>query len=181
MFITNAAGHVCSKSRVPDAACRAPTQIPRIILPILTEWNRTEMNELARFSVSMDSRLLGQFDRLIEARGYENRSEAIRDLVRNALVEEEWASGSERVAATVTLVYSHHHTNVGERLGHIQHHHVGIVVSATHVHLDNDNCLEVVILRGKSREVRALAEELIAIKGVIHGKVVSTTEGRHLH
>ena len=139
------------------------------------------MDELARFSVSMDSRLLEQFDRLIENRGYENRSEAVRDLIRNALVEEEWAAASQRVAATVTLVYNHHHSGVAERLGDIQHHHVGIVVSATHVHLDNDNCLEVVILRGKSREVRTLAEELVAIKGVVHGKVVSTTEGKHLH
>lgn len=139
------------------------------------------MNELARYSVSMDARLLEKFDKLIEARGYENRSEAIRDLIRNALVEEEWASGSQRVAATVTLVYNHHHSSVAERLGDIQHHHLGIVISATHVHLDNDNCLEVVILRGKCREVRSLAEELIAIKGVVHGKVVSTTEGTELH
>lgn len=139
------------------------------------------MNELARYSVSMDARLLEKFDKLIEERGYENRSEAIRDLIRSALVEEEWASGSQRVAATVTLVYNHHHGNVAERLGHLQHHHLGIVVSATHVHLDNDNCLEVVILRGKSREVRALAQELVALKGVIHGKVVSTTEGTEIH
>ena len=139
------------------------------------------MNELARYSVSMDARLLEQFDRLIEARGYANRSEAVRDLIRNALVEEEWASASQRVAATVTIVYHHHQSGVVERLGDIQHHHVGIVVSSTHVHLDNDNCLEVVILRGRSREVRALAEELIAIKGVIHGKVALTTEGKDLH
>ncbi|MBX7245960.1 MAG: nickel-responsive transcriptional regulator NikR [Candidatus Sumerlaeaceae bacterium] len=138
------------------------------------------MNELARYTVSMDSRLLAKFDKLVEARGYENRSEAIRDLIRGALVEEEWAAASQRVAATVTLVYNHH-SHVGDRLGHVQHHHVNIVVSSTHVHLNNDNCLEVIILRGKSRDVRSLAEELIAIKGVVHGKVAYTTEGTNIH
>lgn len=138
------------------------------------------MPELARFSVSMDSRLSDKFDRLIETRGYANRSEAVRDLIRNALVEEEWAGASQRVAATVTLVYDHHQGGIAERLGDIQHHHVGIVVSATHVHLDNDKCLEVIIMRGRCNEVRHLAEELIAIKGVIHGKVVATTEGKQL-
>jgi CopG family transcriptional regulator, nickel-responsive regulator len=123
----------------------------------------------------MDARLLEKIGGLIEASGYENRSEAIRDLIRNGLVDEEWARGSRRVAATVTFVYSDHHRSMAERLGDMQRHHVCIVVSATQAHLDNDYYLEVVILRGKSREVRALAQELVAIKWVVHGKVVSTT------
>lgn len=137
-------------------------------------------DELARYSVSMDARLLEKFDRLIESRGYDNRSEAIRDLIRSALVEEDWAAAASTVAATVTIVYNHHRGNVAERLAELQHHHVGRVVSSTHVHLDNDNCLEVVILRGRSREIRKLAEELVAIKGVVHGKAVWTTEGSDL-
>ncbi|PKO16765.1 nickel-responsive transcriptional regulator NikR [candidate division BRC1 bacterium HGW-BRC1-1] len=137
--------------------------------------------QLARYTVSMDERLLEEFDRMIAAKGYANRSEAVRDLIRSALVEEQWDNDTGKVAATVTLVYDHHGGNVAERLGHIQHHHHGVVVSATHVHLDNDNCLEVVILRGRIHEVRHLAGEMTAMKGVKHGKVVFTTEGKNLY
>ena len=139
------------------------------------------MEKLARYTVSMDERLLERFDRLIAKKGYANRSEAVRDLIRGALVEEQWARENSKVAATVTLVYDHHAGQVAERLGDLQHHHHGEVVSATHVHLDNDNCLEVVILRGRSRAVRHLAEELVAMKGVKHGKAVFTTEGDDLY
>jgi CopG family nickel-responsive transcriptional regulator len=138
------------------------------------------MDKLARYTVSMDERLLEHFDRLIAKKGYANRSEAVRDLIRGALVEEQWARENSKVAATVTLVYNHHAGQVADRLGDLQHHHHAEVVSATHVHLDNDNCLEVVILRGKSRAVRHLAEELVAMKGVKHGKAVFTTEGEDL-
>ena len=138
------------------------------------------MAEAARYTVSMDGRLLARFDEMIARKNYANRSEAIRDLIRDALVEQEWAAPGEKVAATVTLVYGHHHGGVAERLADVQHHHHGTVVSATHVHLDNDNCLEVIILRGRCREVKALAEELVAIKGVKHGKYAFTTEGKDL-
>lgn len=139
------------------------------------------MEELARYTVSMDARLLAKFDELIDKQGYANRSEAIRDLIRDALVEEQWNDANQKVAATVTLVYNHHTGGVAERLGDIQHHACSIIVSSTHVHLDNDNCLEVVILRGKSKAVRTLAEELVALKGVKHGKAVFTTEGSTLY
>ncbi len=139
------------------------------------------MTDLARYTVSMDARLLDRFDELIGRKGYANRSEAIRDLIRGALVEERWAADNAKVAATVTLVYGHHAHGVQEHLGHIQHHHHAEVVSSTHVHLDNDNCLEVIIIRGRSRTVRTLAEELIATKGVKHGKAVFTTEGNELY
>ncbi len=134
----------------------------------------------ARYTVSMDPRLLEKFDRVIARKGYANRSEAIRDLIRAMLVEEQWRDAKGKVAATVTLVYDHHNRLVAERLGDIQHHHTDLVVSATHVHLDNDNCLEVVILRGEAARVRSLADELIACKGVKHGSAVLTTEGRDL-
>jgi len=128
----------------------------------------------------MDARLLDKFDALIERKGYANRSEAIRDLIRAQLVEEQWRDATGKVAATVTLVYDHHSRQVADRLADLQHHHHDLVVSATHVHLDNDNCLEVVILRGQARAVRVLAEELIACKGVKHGKAVLTTEGKDI-
>lgn len=135
---------------------------------------------VARYTVSMDARLLDKFDALIERKGYANRSEAIRDLIRAQLVEEQWREATGKVAATVTLVYDHHSRQVADRLADLQHHHHDLVVSATHVHLDNDNCLEVVILRGLARAVRALADELIACKGVKHGKAVLTTEGKDI-
>jgi CopG family nickel-responsive transcriptional regulator len=128
----------------------------------------------------MDERLLGKFDAHIVRKGYSNRSEAIRDLIRDSLVEEEWGKAKEKVAATVTLVYDHHASDLSDRLTEIQHHHGGLVVASTHVHLDNDNCLEVVILRGKSKAVRSLSENLIALKGIKHGKAIFTTEGRQL-
>lgn len=138
------------------------------------------MSSAARYTVSMDSRLLEKFDKHIDKKGYANRSEAIRDLIRDALVEEEWGKPNEKTAATVTLIYNHHKPDLAQRLTHIQHHHNDIVVATTHVHLDNDNCLEVIILRGKSRDVKTLSENLIAIKGIKHGRVTFTTEGKDL-
>jgi CopG family nickel-responsive transcriptional regulator len=138
------------------------------------------MPHVERFSIAMNRELLKKFDGLIGVKGYSNRSEAIRDLVRNALVEQRWADANEKVAATVTLVYSHHTRELAERLAHIQHDHGSLVVAATHVHLDNDNCLEVVILRGAAGQIRRLAELLIAQKGVKHGRAVHTTEGKDL-
>lgn len=138
------------------------------------------MSSVARYTVSMDARLLKKFDSRIRRQGYANRSEAIRDLIRDSLVEEQWGKTNEKVAATVTLIYNHHTSDLSDRLTEVQHHHGNIVVATTHVHLDNDNCLEVVILRGKAQAVRALSEKLIALKGIKHGKVVFTTEGRQL-
>jgi CopG family nickel-responsive transcriptional regulator len=140
----------------------------------------SEREAAARYTVSMDSELLRKFDKLIAKKGYANRSEAIRDLIRAMLVEEQWRDAKGKVAATVTVVYGHHNHQVAERLGDLQHHHTDLVVSATHVHLDNDNCLEVIILRGEAGRVRALADELIACKGVKHGRAVLTTEGRDI-
>jgi len=138
------------------------------------------MSSIVRYTVSMDQRLLEKFDSQIERKGYANRSEAIRDLIRDSLVGEKWAKATEKVVATVTLVYNHHTADLRDRLADIQHHHTDIVLSTTHIHLDNDNCLEVVILRGKCKVVRSLAEKLIALKGIKHGKIVSTTEATQL-
>ena len=138
------------------------------------------MAELTRFGISMGSALLGQFDRLIERKGYVNRSEAIRDLVRAALVEDQWERGDEETVGTVTIVYDHHTRDLADKLTEHQHAHHDAIISALHVHLDHDNCLEVLVVRGSAEVVRRLADELIGTKGVKHGKLVMTTTGEGL-
>jgi len=139
------------------------------------------MGELTRFGVAMDERLLEQFDRLVARRGTAtNRSEAIRDLVRDALVDAQWEEAEGEVVATVTMVFDHHANDLAERLDSIQHAHFDKVVSTLHVHLDAHNCLEVLVVRGESADVRTIAESLLGTKGVKHGKVVTTTSGRNL-
>ncbi len=138
------------------------------------------MTDLTRFGISIDERLLQRFDGLIADKGYVNRSEAIRDLIRAALVEEEWAGGDEQTVGTVTLVYDHHTRDLADKLTDQQHSHHDAIVSALHVHLDAHHCLEVVVVRGKAREVKRLADELIGTKGVKHGKLVTSTTGKDL-
>ncbi|HEX29761.1 nickel-responsive transcriptional regulator NikR [Candidatus Poribacteria bacterium] len=134
---------------------------------------------IVRFGVSMDERLLRQFDDLIERKGYGNRSEAIRDLIRDYIVEQEWA-GDEDMVGTVTLVYDHNVREINARLTHIQHEHYRHIISTLHVHLDRDNCLEVLVIRGKASFIQKLAEKLISTRGVKHGKLTMTTTGREL-
>lgn len=138
------------------------------------------MADLARFGISIDDRLLKRFDALIADKGYGNRSEAIRDLIRNALVEDQWTRGDEETVGTVTLVYNHHTRDLSDRLTEQQHHHHDSIISSLHVHLDAHNCLEVVVVKGKANEVRRMADELIGTKGVKHGKLVTTTTGEDL-
>jgi len=138
------------------------------------------MADLTRFGISIDARLLDRFDRLIEDKGYVNRSEAIRDLIRSALVEEEWARDDQAIVGTVTLVYDHHTRDLSDNLTEHQHSHHDEIVSALHVHLDAHHCLEVVVVRGKARQVKRLADELIGTKGVKHGKLVTSTTGQDL-
>ncbi len=138
------------------------------------------MNELARFGISMDAKLLRKFDALMERKGYDNRSEAIRDLVRGALVEDASARGNEEIVGTVTIVYDHHMRGVSDRLTEHQHGHHDAVISVLHVHLNPRDCLEVIVVRGKAGEVRTLADHLIGMKGVKHGKLVTTTAGEDI-
>lgn len=135
------------------------------------------MANIIRFGISIDVRLLGKFDSLIDEKGYSNRSEAIRDLIRNALVEEEWAQENQETVGTVSLVYDHHTRDLSDKLTEHQHSHHEEIVSALHVHLDADHCLEVVVLKGKAKKIKKLAEELIGTKGVKHGKLMTTTTG----
>jgi len=137
------------------------------------------MSEIERFGVSLDKRLLQKFDKRNKKMGYTNRSEAIRDLIRDCLIRsKQWVRDDVRVVATLTLVYDHHKKALPEQLNDIQHEHKNLVVSSMHVHLDHDNCLEVVVLRGIGKDVKALAHTLIAQKGVKHGKAIMTTEGK---
>ncbi|MDP2183693.1 MAG: nickel-responsive transcriptional regulator NikR [Actinomycetota bacterium] len=135
------------------------------------------MPGIVRFGISADERLLDRFDALISEKGYVNRSEAIRDLIRNSLVEELWNVGEERAVGTVTLVYDHHSTDLADKLTEHQHSHHEEIVSTLHIHLDAHHCLEVVVLRGQAKEIKRLADELIGTKGVKHGKFVASTTG----
>lgn len=135
------------------------------------------MGELSRIGVAIDSELLQKFDRLIAQRGYTNRSEAFRDLIREELVEKAWESPDRRVVGTVSIVYDHHVRLLNEKLTGMQHEHFHNVLSTLHVHLDHDHCLEVLVVRGKAADVKRLADSLIATKGVKHGRLSITSTG----
>lgn len=137
------------------------------------------MAELTRTGVSLEEDLLKQFDKVIAKRGYKNRSEAIRDLIRETLVAEA-IDQNKPVVATLSMIYDHHKQDLSKNLNAIQHHSHDNVLAATHVHLDADNCLEVVIMKGRSGEVQHLANHMLAMRGVKHGKLVVTTTGKDL-
>ncbi|MCK9461731.1 MAG: nickel-responsive transcriptional regulator NikR [Proteobacteria bacterium] len=137
------------------------------------------MGKLTRFSVSIESELLERFLRISDERGWENRSEAVRHLMREALVREEW-SGSDEIVGTITLVYDHHKRELTERLTSIQHDHHDAVLAATHIHLDHDNCLEMIAVKGTASVVQEIADALIGSRGVKHGTLTATTTGRDL-
>ncbi len=138
------------------------------------------MSKLIRFGISMDESLLKQFDRLITQKGYSNRSEAIRDLIRDELVENEWENENTEVAGTITLVYDHHVKGLSHLLMEMQHDYHHIISTTTHVHLDHHNCLENLIIKGNAAEAKKIAEKLISVKGVKHGKLTITSTGRTL-
>ncbi len=138
------------------------------------------MGQTIRFGVSLDSDLLEKFDALCEERCYQTRSEAIRDLIRNTLVEEEWKDDNREIAGTLTLVYDHHKSDLSQKLVEIQHDHHHVIITSMHVHLDHDNCLEVLVLKGDGNEVRTLSQKLASTKGVKHGKLNLATTGQDL-
>ncbi len=127
-------------------------------------------SELVRFGVAVERPLLEAFDAHLARRGYENRSEALRDLVRAELARDAWDRGEDAVA-TISIIYDHHVRELTERLVEIQHEHGDRVISATHVHLDHDHCLEVILARGPANVLKRLADRLIGAKGVISGEV----------
>lgn len=138
------------------------------------------MGELARIGVAIDADLLRKFDELITARGYNNRSEAFRDLIRDELVRKAWEGPDTQVVGTVTLVYNHHVRQLSDKLVDMQHDSYEHILSTLHVHLDHDNCLEVLVVRGKASNVQRLADALISTKGVKHGRLTITAAGTEL-
>ena len=138
------------------------------------------MSEITRFGISINSSLLQKFDQLIDRKGYTNRSEAIRDLIRDSLVGAAWESGSQEMLGTITIVYNHHTRELSDLLTHLQHQHFRSIISTTHIHLDEHNCLEVLIIRGKGKDVKKISDRLIGTKGVKHGKLSLTTMGKDL-
>jgi len=138
------------------------------------------MEKCMRFGVSLPERLLARFDRQIRQKGYANRSEAIRDLIRQSLVESEWEQSGGETAAAVVLVYDHHKRGVTEQLTGAQHDHHDNVISTMHAHLDHKNCIEVVLLRGIARVVKHIADKLASAKHVKLGKFVPATLGKDI-
>ena len=135
---------------------------------------------LRRFSVSLEEELLEQFDSYIRERGYVNRSEAVRDLIRKEFINEEWEQDGD-VAGVVTLVYNHHQPQLQEKITEIQHDYYTLITSTAHVHMDHHNCLEVIIVKGKASRIREMAEKVIAMRGVKNGNLTMTSTGHHLH
>jgi CopG family nickel-responsive transcriptional regulator len=137
------------------------------------------MKKLVRFGVSLDQKLLQTFDRHIERRRYTNRSEALRDLIRDNLVGEEWDENKDTVG-TITFVYDHHVRDLTAKLTDIQHDYQGRILSGMHVHLDHDHCLEVLVVKGRGSDIKQVADALVSVKGVKHGKLTMTTTGKEL-
>ncbi len=137
------------------------------------------MSELVRFGVSISDELLEKFDKLIKERNYTNRSEAFRDLIRQELIKKEWQEG-EDVAGAITLIYDHHRKDLLSRITDIQHDFQKTIISTQHIHLDHDNCLEVIAVRGNPTEVNRLANTLRSIKGVKHGTLSMSSTGKDI-
>lgn len=150
--------------------------------PLLTSdsVNASKQEPVVRFSISLPGKLAKQLDQMTHQKGYDNRSLAVADMIRAHLVEHRQNFGDEDIAGTITLVYDHHKQHVQATLTDIQHDHHEVIVSALHVHLDHHNCLEVLVVRGKADLIKKIADELIAAKGVKHGKLTVTTTGKDL-
>lgn len=138
------------------------------------------MPNVVRFSVSLEKKLLGQFDAFLRSRRYTNRSEGVRDLIREALIERDWQKGDTSAAGVVTLLYDHSAMDLPQRLTRLQHHEHTQIISTLHVHLDEQHCLEVLVLKGMARDLRDLADRLISTRGVKHGKLTMTATGESL-
>jgi len=139
------------------------------------------MGSLIRFGISLDKDLLKKFDGHLSREGYDSRSEAIRDLIREDLVKEEWAHEDKETAGAIILIYDHHQRQLLNKITDIQHDHQSVIVSTQHIHLNHHNCLEIVAVRGTGKEIKQLADNLRALKGVKHGTLSLSTMGKDLH
>lgn len=143
--------------------------------------NRNTMKDsTTRFSVSLPATLARELDAMAAEKGYDNRSLAIADMIRAHLVEHRQQQADADIAGSITLVYDHHRHHLQDLLTDLQHEHRDVIISALHCHLDHDNCLEVLAVRGQGAEIKKLADEMIAAKGVKHGKLTITSTGKDL-
>ncbi|MDG6229226.1 MAG: nickel-responsive transcriptional regulator NikR [Candidatus Thermoplasmatota archaeon] len=133
------------------------------------------MENISRFGVSIESKLLKKFDIHIKKEGYSNRSEALRDLIRKDLIIEQQKDPNEESIGTLTMIYDHHTGNLTNKLLDIQHDHNAEILTTTHVHIDHHNCLEVIVLKGKTGNIQRLADTIRSLKGIKHGELVLTT------
>lgn len=138
------------------------------------------MGHTIRFGISLDSELLEKFDRLCEERCYQTRSEAIRDLIRRDLVQKQWEDQNEEVTGTLTLVYNHHQSDLAQKMTEIQHQALDIIITSLHVHIDEHNCMEVLVLRGPVRDIRDISQRLTSTRGIKHGKLSLSTTGKDI-
>lgn len=138
------------------------------------------MDDITRFGVSIEEKLLAQFDILIKEKNYDNRSEAIRDLIRNYIIENQWESGDVETVGTITYIYNHDVRELSDKLIAKEHSHYKNIISSMHIHLDKSHCLEVMIVKGLPKEISGIANEIISTKGVKHGKLIMTTTGENL-
>lgn len=137
------------------------------------------MSELTRFSVSIPDNLLQKFDKHIATEHYPTRSKAISDLISHCLINESW-TGNTEVAGAIVLVYDHHKKDLSRKIAEFQHDFHHVVISTQHVHLDHDNCLEIIVVKGNPEEVKELASRLRTGKGIKHGSLVMTTTGKEI-
>lgn len=168
---------------IPASISRGAGPVRRIGLTSLriktNKLRRDPMAELSRTGISLEQDLLAGFDKLIARRGYKNRSEALRDLIREALLSDV-VDSNKPVVGTLTIVYDHHVPNLSQKLTELQHHAGAMVLAATHVHLDHHYCLEVIIMKGKSKGIQEMANRILATRGVELGKLVLTNSGAAL-
>ena len=135
---------------------------------------RVTMEKITRFGVSIEPDLLKKFDKVIKKKGYRNRSEAIRDIIRENLIAEKIEDPNSEAIGTFTMIYDHHAGNLTDRLLDLQHHHYKEILTTTHIHVDHDNCLEVLVLKGKTGNIQKLADHVKSLKGIKHGELVIT-------
>jgi len=141
---------------------------------------KTEDSSLLRFGVSIEENLLKRFDSFISSNNYKNRSEALRDLIRIALVEEEWENADEEVAGAIVLVYNHHKRELVDKLLDIQHDYNKYIISSQHIHLDHDNCLEIIVVKGSMKFIQEILSKLKSAKGVKHASLTKSTLGKNI-
>lgn len=138
------------------------------------------MAKVIRFGVSLETELLEKFDSIIKKRGYKSRSEAVRDLIRERLVSEEWKEEEKETIGILGLVFSHETRELTEALTKLQHEYLDLIISSTHIHLDKHNCLEVIVLRGKSHLIKKISDQFLSTRSVKHGKLLMTTTGKDI-